>query len=102
MVGSRDVKDRTERDTIAVNDGKSYRKIKICVSRNPVHFIDVDVYFENGGRQDVAMRSRINPGDCTRVIDLDGGARNIDRIEFLYEETSFRDGAHARVRVFAE
>ncbi len=100
-IGSRDVKDRTERDTIAVNDGRSYRRIKICVYQRPVHFYDVDVIFENGGHQDVRVRKRIEPGKCTRVIDLEGGSRNIDRIHFVYEETSFaRD--HARVTVFAD
>jgi hypothetical protein len=66
-----------------------------------VHFYDVDVRFRNGGRQDVSVRQRINPGQCTRAIDLRGDDRDIATISMLYEETSFRR-RHATVRVLAE
>jgi hypothetical protein len=35
------------------------------------------VRFANGGHQDVSVRERINPGQCTRAIDLNGDDRNI-------------------------
>jgi hypothetical protein len=102
QVGARDVRDRTERDTIALNGHRQFERIKLCVYRNPVHFLDLDVRFQNGGHQDVSLRQRINPGECTRVIDLVGDDRDITTISMLYEETSYRRRAHATVRVFAE
>jgi hypothetical protein len=66
-----------------------------------VHFYDVDVHFANGGHQDVSVRERINPGQCTRAIDLNGDDRNITRVSMLYEETSFRRRT-ATVRLYAE
>lgn len=101
QIGVRDVRDRTERDVIVVEGPRQFERIKLCVYRNPVHFIDVDVFYRNGGHQDVAVRSRINPGECTRVIDLNGDDRNITRVALVYEETSFRR-RHATVRLFAE
>ncbi len=101
MVGQREVTDRAETDTIALPGHRRFNQIKLCVYRNPVHFIDADVYFRNGGHQDVSLASRINAGDCSRVIDLDGGQRDIDRIVLRYEETS-RRRARATVRVFAD
>jgi hypothetical protein len=50
VIGLREVRDRTDRDTISVNSGKLDDWIKISVYRNPVHFIDVDIRFRNGGR----------------------------------------------------
>jgi hypothetical protein len=102
QVGARDVRDRTDRDTIALNGHRQFERIKLCVYRNPVHFLDLDVRFRNGGHQDVSLRQRINPGECTRVINLVGDDRDITTISMLYEETSFRRRAHATVRVFAE
>jgi hypothetical protein len=102
QVGVRDVRDRTDRDTIVVEGRRQFERIKLCVYRNPVHFFDVDVRFANGGHQDVSVRQRINPGQCTRAIDLNGDDRNITTVSMLYEETSYRRGAHATVRVFAE
>jgi hypothetical protein len=101
QIGVRDVRDRTDRDVIVVEGPRQFERIKLCVYRNPVHFIDVDVFYRNGGHQDVSVRQRINPGDCTRAIDLNGDDRNITRVALLYEETSFRR-RHATVRLFAE
>lgn len=101
QIGARDVRDRTERDTIVVEGPRQFERIKLCVYRQPVHFLDVDVRFANGGHQDVSVRERINPGQCTRAIDLNGDDRNITTVSMLYEETSFRR-RHATVRLFAE
>jgi hypothetical protein len=59
------------------------------------------VRFRNGGHQDVSIRQRINPGECTRAIDLNGDDRDIVSVSMLYEETSFRR-RHAVVRLLAE
>lgn len=101
LLGTRDVRDRTDRDTIALEGHRQFERIKLCVYRQPVHFYDLDVRFQNGGHQDVSIRSRINPGECTRAIDLNGDDRDITTISMLYEETSFRR-RHATVRVFGE
>lgn len=101
VIGTRDVRDRTDRDTIIVEGHRQFERIKLCVYRQPVHFYDVDVHFRNGGHQDVSVRERINPGQCTRAIDLNGDDRDITSISMLYEETSFRR-RHATVRVLAE
>ena len=101
QLGARDVRDRTDRDTIHLNGHHRFERIKLCVYRNPVHFYDVHIRYRNGGVQDISMRSRINPGGCTRAIDLNGANRNVERIDMTYEETSFRRRT-ATVRVFGE
>lgn len=101
QVGVREVRDRTERDTIALEGARRFDRIKLCVYRNPVHFLDLDVRFANGGHQDVSLRTRINPGECTRAINLEGNDRNITTVSMVYEETSFRRRT-ATVRLFAE
>jgi hypothetical protein len=101
VIGVRDVRDRTDRDTVIIEGHRQYERIRLCVYRQPVHFYDVDVRYRNGGHQDVDVRSRINPGECTRVIDLNGDDRDIESISMLYEETSYRR-RHATVRIFAE
>jgi hypothetical protein len=100
-IAQREVTDRTETDTITLPGDRSFERLRFCVGRNPVHFVDVDVHFANGGHQDVSIASRIAPGDCTRAIDLEGGRRNISRIVLRYEEDSRRT-ANAVVRVFGD
>jgi hypothetical protein len=101
LLGTRVVSDRMERDTIFVPGHARYRQIKLCVYRNPVRIYDLDVNFRNGGHQDVAVRSRINAGSCTRNIDLNGHRRDIKNIKLRYEETSWGRRHSATVRVFA-
>jgi hypothetical protein len=95
------VRDRVDIDTVNLPGNREFSRIKVCAYRHPVHMIDIDIWFRNGGHQDVNTRFQINPGDCTRVIDLNGGRRNVDHIVLKYEENSARH-ATATVRVFAE
>lgn len=101
LLGERNVMDRTDHDSIGLPGDREFNRIRLCVYRNPVHFYDVHIRYRNGGVQDVSMRSRINPGGCTRAIDLNGANRNVERIDMTYEETSFRRRT-ATVRVFGE
>jgi hypothetical protein len=101
QIGVREVTDRYDVDVVNLPGDRRFARFRVCVHGNPVHFYDLDVFFRNGGHQDVEVRSRINAGECTRAIDLNGGRRNIDRIKFKYEETSWFVG-RATIRIFAE
>lgn len=85
LVGARDVSFRTEQDTIFVRGNDRTRQIMICVYRQPVRMLDVDVRFANGGNQDVAVRNVIGAGQCTRAIDLRGHRRNVKAITLTYK-----------------
>ncbi len=101
LLGVREVRDRTDRDTIVVEGHRTFTKVRFCVYRKPVNFKDVDIVFHNGGHQDVSVAALIRPGNCTRAIDLEGGARDIASITFLYEASG--PGRHrATVRAFGE
>ena len=100
LLGERIVRDRMDQDTIVLEGHRQFSQIKICVYRHPVRIYDVDVRFNNGGHQDVEVRDRINPGGCTRDIDLKGDDRDIRNIKMLYEETSWGRRKTATMRVF--
>jgi hypothetical protein len=100
LLGERIVRDRMDHDEIWLEGHRRFTQIKICVYRHPVRVYDVDVNFNNGGHQDVEVRDRINPGTCTRDIDLTGDDRDIRNIKMLYEETSWGRRKTATVRVF--
>jgi hypothetical protein len=85
QLGTRSVGDNPDRDVISGRGEGTFTKIRLCVQGRAVHFYDLDVDFGNGGRQDVSIRKRINPGECTRAIDLRGGERNIRQVVMKYE-----------------
>lgn len=71
-------------DTIQLPGNVRFRQVRLCAFNAPLHMIDFDVRFQNGRNQDVAVRNRINPGTCTRNIDLQG-ERDIRSIRLRYE-----------------
>jgi hypothetical protein len=102
FLGQREVGQTVDRDAIIVSDGRAYSRIRICVERQPVHFIDLDVTFRNGGHQDVPVRALIAPEQCTREIRFPGGRRFITRINFVYEVAGVPPPTKPRVRVYGE
>ena len=102
LLGSRDVRDAVDRDVIVVEGSRQFERIRLCAYERPVHLIDLDVRYANGGHQDVSVRSRLQPGGCTRDIDLVGDDRNIASVQMVYEANTRRRGVHATVRLFGE
>jgi len=100
-LGDRVVNDRLDHDSIDVGVAQeTFTALKIKVLKRAVHFKDVKVHFANGGVQDIEVRRVIGPGGETRVLDLTGGSRAIDRVEFWYEAETPRRGRKAKIRLF--
>lgn len=100
VIGERSVKFTTDRDIIRVGGNDWYSKLKIKVIDAPIHIADFDVIFENGERFDVPIKENIREGGESRVIDLPGSERRIDRIEFKYRTTGKLRRGTANVIVF--
>jgi hypothetical protein len=74
-----------DRDAIRVGrrEGR-FKAIKLSVSGNSVHIMDLRVIYANGDPDDIQVRSEIREGNETRPLDLRGRERSIDRIEMIY------------------
>ncbi|MCE9523111.1 MAG: hypothetical protein K8S25_11860 [Alphaproteobacteria bacterium] len=101
LIGTRDVRHRAEYDTIFAHGYDRYRQVKLCVYQRPVRLYDLDVVFHNGGHQDLNVRHVLNPGECTRAIDLYGNRRNIKFVTMAYETIGRHFGRRAVVQVYA-
>ena len=75
----------TDTDRIYAPGRQRYTRLRLCSLNAPIRMRDFDVYFANGGHQDVRTRDRLGPGSCTRAIDLSGGRRDITLIRLKYE-----------------
>jgi hypothetical protein len=88
-----------DRDVIKVGrrEGR-FKAIKLHVSGNAVHILDLKVIYTNGAPDDIQVRSEIREGGETRPLDLRGRERAIDRIELLYRaKPNFRGKARVCV-----
>jgi hypothetical protein len=100
LLGTRTVTDRTDHDVITAGLQGTFRSLKITVSGRPVQFKEIKIHFGNGDVQDVALREVIRAGGESRVIDVEGGDRVIQRIEFWYDAQSV--GRRAVVKVYGK
>ena len=85
IIGFKVVNGSSDKDTINLPGKQRYRQLKLCAYNAPLHLRDFDVQFANGGHQDVNTRARVNPGTCTRAIDLDGRNRDLARVVLKYD-----------------
>lgn len=100
-LGSKEVKDRSEQDTWHVGGGEGeFRKIKITVQRKAVRFYKLTVKFENGQTQNIELRNVIPAGGSTRIIDLVGTDRRIDKVDVWYEAQTARRGVRSEVTLY--
>ena len=102
FLGERTVNHAVDRDEVRVGarDG-SFSKIKMVVRRRAVDFRALKVHYANGGVEDIALRRTIPAGGESRVIDLNGRNRVIEKIVFVYN-TDRKRGARAIVRVYGK
>lgn len=99
-LGEANVDGQFDHDNIKIGPSRgTFRSIRMLVENAPIRFDHVIVHFGNGSSDPIYIRSRINPGDRTRDIDLPGDRRVIDSVEFWYERAS-GSPAKPKVRLF--
>jgi len=84
LLGQRQVGFQVDRDVVSGRGQGRFSVIRLCVGTAPVHFRDVDVVFENGQRQQLAVNALVRPGTCSANLDLRGESRRIERVELVY------------------
>lgn len=100
-LGAKEVKDRSEQDTWHVGGGKGeFRRIKLTVQHRAVRFYKLEVKFENGEKQNIELRDVIRGGGETRLIELVGKDRRIDKVDVWYEAQTVRRGVRSQVTLF--
>lgn len=61
LPGTFNVRDRVDADTLTLPGNREFSRLQFCAFRHPVHIIDIDVYFADGGHQDIDACFQINP-----------------------------------------
>lgn len=99
-LGSRKVNHRVDHDEIMVTwtDGV-FDAIKIVVTGAPLTMHKCVVHFGNGTQQEIELRNNFSQGSDSRVVDLVGNNRIINRISFWYDTKGLLRGK-AKVTVF--
>ena len=99
-LGSRTVNYGLDRDVIQVGARKgTYTKLKVAVTGGAINMHKVIVHYKNGSKQDIPLRHNFNRRSTTRLIDLAGNKRYIDKIVFYYDTKNLAR-SRAKVHVY--
>jgi hypothetical protein len=90
FLGKRIVNYTLDRDVIPVTwrEG-SFNALRFEVKDGALNMRRCIVFFGNGEKQEIELRHNFGRGGNSRVIDLVGNNRLIDRIEFWYDSKNF-------------
>lgn len=88
-VGTSRVDYRMDHDVIRVDSRNVFSQLKFGVQGGSLNMHRATIHFENGGTQEVNLRDNFRRGSASRVIDLQGNRRRIDRISVWYDTKNF-------------
>ena len=99
-LGTRQVNFKAERDEIVVTGREgTFTALKLKVNNAGINITKMIVHFRNGQKQDVSLRQNIPAGGETRVIDIKGKKRIIQKVVFYYD-TKKRASRRATVELY--
>lgn len=101
-IGETKVDFSKDRDEVTILGADKFAKLKLKVTDAPVEFFEMEVFYENGRNQVVPIKTLIKKSGESKVIDLDGGERNIKSIVLKYKTIANYKDVNARVEIWGK
>jgi hypothetical protein len=89
LLGAGRVTSGVDHDTIQTSQQGTFRAIQLRVSGGAVNFLRIIVQYGDGTRSEIQVRSNIPSGGSSRVIELPGDRRVIQRVDFWYTKANW-------------
>ena len=83
-IGNANVDFKTDKDRFIILGADRFKALQVKVADAPVHISDMQVYYEGGGKEDVALRFDLKEGGESKVIDLKNNSAELKKVEFVY------------------
>jgi hypothetical protein len=83
VIGRATVDDGKDKDEFKIEGADRFRNLRVKAQKQDIEMKDMDVYYEDGSKDDVEVKSTIKAGGQSRPLSIDGGKR-IKRVEFSY------------------
>lgn len=84
-IGQTTVSFKREKDEIKILGSNRFAAIKFKVKDAPINLISLEIYYEGGGKQDVAVNMPIKREGVSNVIHLNGGEHDLQKVVFIYK-----------------
>lgn len=74
-----------EREEIVLKGSNRFAKLQLVVFDASIELQDMEVYYEDGKKQDIALRTQMTEDKKSRVIDVMGKESSITKVVFVYK-----------------
>lgn len=91
---------KKENDEVVIMGADKFAQIKLRVTDAPIDLVNLDIYFEDGGKQHVDLAMPLKMNGESRIIDINGGERDLKKIEFVYKTLPNRKDEKAGVEIW--
>ena len=91
MLGRATVDDGKDKDEFKIEGADRFRNLRVRAEKRDIEMKDMDVYYEDGSKEDIDVKSVIKAGGQTRALPLKGDSKRIKRVEFSYESKGKHD-----------
>lgn len=99
-IGETKVDFAKDRDEVMVVGADKFAALIFKVDEAPIDLISIEVFYESGDNQKVAVNFPIKSPGQSKEIDLNGGERSIKKIVFIYKTLPNRKDVHAHVEIW--
>ena len=99
-IGETTVNFQKETDEIMLFGADRFASIKFKVEDAPIDLVSMEVFYESGDTQTVKINMPIKLKGESRIIDLNGGERNVKKIAFVYKTLPNRKDVKAHVELW--
>ncbi len=85
LLGAKKVDYGLDRDEIITTFDGPLTALRFKVKRSPINMHKIMIYFRNGDVEEIIVRENLGAGGQSRIIDLPGNKRSVNKVVFLYD-----------------
>lgn len=74
-----------ERQEVVIMGADRFASLKFKVKDAPLDLVSLEVFYESGDNQNIAIGTPIQKNGESGVIDLNGGERDLKKVVFVYK-----------------
>jgi hypothetical protein len=99
-IGSLTANFKLEKDEIAVMGADKFKAIRLKVTDAPIHIANLEVYYESGEKEDVAVSSDLNKGAETKIFNLKNADKPLKKVVLIYKTVANQKNEKATVELY--
>lgn len=99
-IGETTVNFDTDRDEVTVSGADKFAALKFRVADVPIHLMSMEAYFDDGDKQEINVNFPIKVKGESRVIELEGGERDLKKVVFVYKTIANRSDREAEIELW--